>query len=253
MSQVRTSERLRIGLAITVLLGGGCFIAAWVVIWLLRGSYLTSAVALGAVVLCVSFACQMAYVLSGAPKPRTEYSPEGTKVRPPKCVDLMFTVGLTAGVAAAAMYLVSAPYGKIDYVPSGVLHIALPAGCVFYVLFGAPTLYRVFKHRASGCLRLDPYGFDVWNGQWGKFVHAGWADVEQILDRPIRGRKPLHEVIVFALPKGRSAMLVSDTITANSDALREWVRFYWQHPEYRAELTDGRALKRLDEERFGTE
>ena len=33
--------------------------------------------------------------------------------------------------------------------------------------------------------------------------------------------------------------------TERGTALVELVRFYWQHPEQRAELTDGRALQRL--------
>lgn len=45
-------------------------------------------------------------------------------------------------------------------------------------------------------------------------------------------------------------MLIADSITGNSAALREWVRFYWQHPDYRAELSDARALRRLGEEEF---
>jgi hypothetical protein len=108
----------------------------------------------------------------------------------------------------------------------------------------------MFKHRGGGHLILDPRGFEVWNGQWGSLVRGEWDEVEQILDHPLRGNKPFHEVIVFALPKGRSAMLVADTITGNSRALREWVRFYWQHPECRGELTDERGLRRLDEEKF---
>jgi hypothetical protein len=48
-------------------------------------------------------------------------------------------------------------------------------------------------------------------------------------------------------------MLVADAITGNSHALREWVRFYWQHPECRAELTDSRGLQRLEAEKFTVE
>jgi hypothetical protein len=109
------------------------------------------------------------------------------------------------------------------------------------------------RHGGGNHLRLDPSGFEVWNGQWGSFVRGKWDEVEQIQDHPARGRKPFHDVIVFVLPKGRSAMLVSDAITGNSGALREWVRFYWQNPESRGELTDRRGLQRLDEGKFTTE
>lgn len=55
------------------------------------------------------------------------------------------------------------------------------------------------------------------------------------------------------LHNGSSAKLVSGTITADSNALREWVRFYWQYPDYREELIDSRGLQRLEKERFTVE
>lgn len=249
---MKTSERLRMALAITSLIGGGFFIAAWVVIWLMRGSYLSAIIALGAAALCFSLSFQMAYAASGRPQPRTEHGPGGTKIRPPKCSDLVFCLGLASGVLAAALYLNFAPFGMVDYVPSGVLRVALPAGCIFYVIFCAPILYRMSKHRGGSHLRLRPSGFEVWDGQWGTLVRGTWDEVEQILDHPTRRKKPFHEVTVFALPTGRNAMLVTHTITGNNAALRDWVRLYWQHPEYRVELNDGRGVRRLDEERFTT-
>jgi hypothetical protein len=250
---MRTSARLNLALAFVLFMGGGVYIAGWAVLWLTRGSYLTAVIALGAAVLSLNFAFHMAYVMSSAPRPRSESGAEGTVIRPQKIVDLVFGVGFIAGVSAAALYLIFAPFGMVVYVPSGVLRVGVPAFCGFLLVFGLPTVYRMFKHGGESHLRLQPSGFEVWNGYWGSFVRGKWEDVEQILDNPPRGRKPRREVIVFVLPKGPSAMLVADAITGNSRALREWVRFYWRHPEYRVELTDGRALRRLDEEKFAIE
>ncbi|MGV0743293.1 hypothetical protein [Mycolicibacterium sp. XJ870] len=199
------------------------------------------------------FAAYMVYATSGAAKPRKEWGAAGTLLRPQRCVDAVFVASTTAVFLAAALYLAFSQFGMVDYVPSGVMRGLVPAACGALALFGAPTLYRMFKHRGGSHLRLDPRGFEVWEGQWNSFVRGTWDEVEQILDHPTRGGKPFHEVIVFALPQGRSVKLVSDTITGNSHALREWVRFYWQHPECRGELTDERALRRLDEEKFTTE
>ncbi|AIY48919.2 hypothetical protein XA26_59100 [Mycolicibacterium fortuitum] len=60
-------------------------------------------------------------------------------------------------------------------------------------------------------------------------------------------------MVVFTLSDRRYTSLIFDTITADSHALREWVRFYWQHPERRDELTDERASRRLEEEKFTVE
>jgi hypothetical protein len=42
-----------------------------------------------------------------------------------------------------------------------------------------------------------------------------------------------------------SVLVPSGAMTPEGTALRELVRFYWQHPESRGELSDGGALKRL--------
>jgi hypothetical protein len=44
--------------------------------------------------------------------------------------------------------------------------------------------------------------------------------------------------------------MAAASCTPDGVALRQLVRFYWQHPDNRGELTDGRALKRLADERF---
>ncbi|PRC42618.1 hypothetical protein C6A85_000000109565, partial [Mycobacterium sp. ITM-2017-0098] len=46
---------------------------------------------------------------------------------------------------------------------------------------------------------------------------------------------------------GRTRTLASDWYTPGGRAVRKLVRFYWQHPECRGELTDGRAAQRLAE------
>lgn len=229
-----------------VLAGVGVFFSGWLVTSLLQGSYLTGVILTGWVVWAFGMACHLAYTVPRTAKLRAEYGPTGTLVRSQKNADVMFGVPTFAIFLAAVLYLTLAPFGMIDYVPAGTMRIILPAGLAFLVVFGVPTLYRIFKHGCVSYLWAGPSGFEVWNGQWGSFSRGTWDEVEQVLDSPPRGRKPYHEVVVLVLPKGRSATLVADAITGNSGALREWVRFYWQHPECRAELTDARGLRRLD-------
>ncbi|MGE2690590.1 hypothetical protein [Mycolicibacterium pulveris] len=231
---------------------GGLFMAGWSITWLVRESYLTATIMLALGTTFLSFAIYAAYVIWGTPQPRTESCSAGTIIRPHSFVDIVAGGGFISGTSAAALYLVFAPLGMVDYVPTGVLRVTVPAFCIFMLFFGVPIVFRMVTHGESH-LRLDPAGWEVWNGQWGIFKQGTWDEVEQILDHPVRGRKFGREVIVFVMPKGRNAMLVSDAITENSRALREWVRFYWQHPEYRGELTDGRALHRLANEKFTAE
>lgn len=247
---MKISDYLRAAFIFTILIAGGVFTAVWAAIWIDRGSYLTSALCAGTSLLFFSLLFHLAYPMSGAAHPRVEYGPEGTKIRPQRYADLIFGIGTLAGVLVAASFLVFAQLDMVDFIPSGTNRLIMPAGCIFYVIYGAPVLYRSYKYQDGKHLRLDPHGFEVWDSQWNSFARGKWGDVEQILDHPLKGKVSFTEVIVFVLPKGRSAKLGSDTITANSHALREWVRFYWQHPECRDELTDGRALQRLDDEKF---
>ena len=229
------------------LAGFGAFASVWVVIWLLRGSYPTALIILGLAIWAFGFALFFLYTTLGATKPRIEADEAGILLRPGKFVDTVFIVSTVAITIVAALYLIFSPLGMIDYVPTGTPRRSAPVGCIVLLLFGVPTLFRSLKHQGSGHLHLGPAGFEVWNAQWGSFRHGSWEDIEQILDQPIRGRKPPHEVIVFALANKRSVTLMSDAVTDDSDALLEWVRFYWQHPEHRGELVDERGLRRLSE------
>lgn len=231
----------------------GVFAGVWVVIWLTRGSYLTALIILGLTIWAFGFAVYFLYTTLGAAKPRVESGATGTLLRPGRFLDTVFFVSTATIFTAALLYLIFRLFGMVDYVPTGFMRVAVPVGCGSLVAFGAPTLYRMFTHGGGAHLRLDPAGFEVWNGQWGTLRRGTWDDIEEILDHPVKGGKPYNEVIVFALPNGRSAVLIADAITGNPRALREWVKFYWRHPEHRDELVDGRGLRRLADQKYATE
>ncbi|AWT57347.1 hypothetical protein [Mycolicibacterium smegmatis] len=247
---MKKSGILRLAVVFITFMAGGVFVATWAVVWFIRGDHLTAALCVGAVALLVGLTLHLAYSISGRARPRTEFGPDGTCVRAQRFPDVAFGAGLLTGVVSAAAYLVFSQFGSVSYVPSGVIRVAFPAACAFYVVFGVPVLYRMVKFRAGSHLRIGPHGFEVWDGQWNSFARGAWDDVEQILDHPLRGKTTFTEMIVFVLSRGRSAKLVTNTLTANSDALREWVRFYWLHPERRGELVDSRGIRRLEEQRF---
>jgi hypothetical protein len=52
--------------------------------------------------------------------------------------------------------------------------------------------------------------------------------------------------ITVELANGKTAALSNaENYATDGNALRELIRFYWQHPEHRVELSDGRAQERL--------
>lgn len=247
---MKVSDFLRLLFSISILIAGSGVFAVWSIIWLTRASYLHAVLCDCAVSLFVSLIFLLTYPFSGTVSPRVEYGPTGTLLRPQKRFEMIFGTGLTIGICAAALYLALYQFEIVDFGTSLTARRIIPAGSTAYVIIGVPILFRVAKYRDISHLRLDPHGFEVWEGQWNSFAHRPWDDVQEILDHPLKRKKPYNEVMVFVLPKRRSAKLVTDVMTSDSDTLREWVRFYWQHPEHRGELVDERGLRRLEEGKF---
>ena len=81
-------------------------------------------------------------------------------------------------------------------------------------------------------------------------AERSWDEVTDVADRPQKARQPTGTTYITTAD-GRTRILPSDWYTPGGRELRELVRFYWQHPEHREELTDGRAAERLDAESRG--
>jgi hypothetical protein len=224
----------------------GVAFAWWGVSALIGGNRLSGVTALLFAFAFFAFAVQWA-VMRWSAQPRVDSDPAGTTIRPRRLFDALSLIWVGLATSGALLYTVLAPFGFLD-IPT--YRSSLPWMMAFILLAGVPTLWRMIAHGGDSYLRLTPNGCEVWNGQWLALRRASWNDIEQISDQPLRRKIRGREVIVLVLPEGRSATLLTDAITGDSLALREWVRFYWQNPECRAELIDGRALRRLDEHRF---
>lgn len=229
--------------------GIGAFTSYWSVVWAVRGSYLTALIMLAVTVWGFGFAAFYVSTALGVGRTRVENGASGTLLRPPKFVETVTVAPVAAITLASVLHLVFAPLGMVGYATTGIAR-AVPLACVFLVLLGVPTLYRMVKHKGGGHLRVDPAGFEVWNSHWNSLRRGRWDEVEDIVDHKRKGGKPFNELIVFVPSKGPEAVLYADAITEDSDALREWVRFYWQHPQYREELVDERAIQRLKDQAF---
>jgi hypothetical protein len=81
-------------------------------------------------------------------------------------------------------------------------------------------------------------------------AERSWDEIAQIADRAQQARHPSGTTYITTAD-GRTRILPSDWYTPGGHALREFVRFYWKHPDDREELTDGRALQRLETESSG--
>jgi hypothetical protein len=104
-------------------------------------------------------------------------------------------------------------------------------------------IWRNLRRGSTSYLRLTVKGFEIAQG-WRPHS-ADWSSVKDIASEAPNQKTPTPGAIVFVMFDDAAWTLTALSFTPDGAALRDLVRFYWQHPECRDELTDGRAEKRL--------
>jgi hypothetical protein len=226
----------------------GTLAAVLAVLNLVRGEYLTAVAALGACAFCYGLVIPLPKVVRGAVTPHGEVDDAGTTFRPDRGIDVPVQMSLLGLVVASALIAVLAPSGGLAIPVPPFMRWSLPLMSAVIVLMGAPMLWRNLRRGSTKYLRLMPDGFEL---SQGLRLHSGdWEQVRDITDEAPGQRAPTRGAVVFVMADDSAPTIAAAAITPDGTALRELVRFYWQHPESRGELTDGRALKRLADERF---
>lgn len=223
----------------------GLFCLAWACIYFTRGEYLSAVVALGFAVFTLGLVLMLAIVASRKVKPRIQREDDGILVRPDRRVDALLMASTFGGFVAMAFYAISAPLDMIAIrVPRNDERYFVFA-CAAAVLVGVFSLVQIVRRRGTSYVRMTIDGLEL--GNTVSSVERSWDEVTDIEDRPQKARQPTGTTYI-ATADGRTRTLPSDWYTPRGDALRKLVRFYWKHPEDREELTDGRALQRLQTE-----
>ena len=221
----------------------GLFCLAYVFIFLGRADFLSAMVALGAAVFALGFVAMLATVFSGKVTPRVERDEAGLLIRPDRKVDTLLMVSTCGGFLAMALYAVLTP---LD-----LLAIRAPRGndqyfvifCAIATLVGVFSLRQIVRQRGTSTVRVT--GGGLVSGNTITFVKRTWDEVTDIDDRPTPGRQP-NGATYIRTADGHTRELPSSWYTPGGRTLHAWLRFYWQHPESRDELTDDRAVRRLE-------
>jgi hypothetical protein len=188
--------------------------------------------------------------------PRAKVEATGTTLRPGRSVDVlgaaMMLIGLVTGAAWAVLGVIGEvtwPYGS-NYRLGYVIFFGAIA------LFCAGYLATMIRKHGTAYIRLTPDGYTFAEGF---FTGRGtWAEVATVNDdepvysmggsafRTKRAQPYAWCAISITKSDGNMVAVPNGNLYAkDGQALREWIRFYWQHPEYRGELTDSRGLERL--------
>jgi hypothetical protein len=226
----------------------GVFCTAWAFMFLLRGEYLSAIVALGFAVFTLGLVAMLAIVASRKVTPRVTRDDVGTTLRPDQRVDSLLIASTFGAFFAMAFYAVFAPLDMIDIpVPRNDERYFVFA-CAAAVLAGTFSLRQIIRRRGTSYLRMTVKSLEI--GNTVSSAERSWDEVTDVADRPTKARQPTGTTYITTAD-GRTRILSSDWYTPGGRALRELVRFYWQNPQHREELTDGRAAERLEAESRG--
>lgn len=220
----------------------GVFCLAWVLIFAVRGELLSAVVALGAAVFALAFIGMLGLVSSRKVAPRFTFDESGSEFRPDRRVDglvIAFTIG---GLVAMATYAICAPLDLLAIKAPGRNERYYIIVCAVAVLVGMVSLRQLVRHKGASYLRITADGIE--SGNTMTTAVRSWDEIAEIADRPRNSREP-NGATYFTTADGRIRELPSHWYTPGGSAIHELIRFYWQNPGARPELTDGRALQRL--------
>jgi hypothetical protein len=213
----------------------------------LRGHYLTTAVILGWMALPLAVAVALVLASSGMTSIRVSYDSTGTKVLPDRTFSILGFSGFAAVIPSGLLFVIFVPRGVIDIPMSRGLQILSPVLMGFAVIVAIVGLISAWRRGGMGYLKLTRSGIDNANIAFTKSVD--WDDIVDITDSA--ETKRTRKAIVLCLQDGSEEVIEgADLYVPRGAALYWMVRHYWRHPDDRSELTDGRAMDRLNDGRF---
>jgi hypothetical protein len=226
----------------------GTLSGVWAVLSIGRGEFLTAIATAGVSAFCFGLVIPLVKVVRETVTPRAAFDRTGTIFRPDRGIDVPIQISVLGLVVACALIAILAPLGKLDISLSPFMRLSLPFVSALIVVTGVPMLWRNLRRGSTKYLRLTPDGFALSQG-W-RYQSDDWSQVVDVTKEVPGQSAPTPAAIVVVMSDGSTATIAGASFTPEGAAMRELVRFYWQHPDCRVELTDGRALKRLAEERF---
>lgn len=227
-----------------VLFGGlGMFSTVWVFKLFEQGRYPSMLVVAGFAVFAFAGLAMRVILATGNVRPRIEYDSAGTVLRPDLKVDRLSMTGALVAFATMLLYVIGALAGVVALPGVADQKWFIVAG-VIGVAIGVPSLIRMTRQGGMGCLRLTAEGVEYADAYFR--TEYAWEDVTEVSDRSEQQSwLQMAGSTYVTTSDGRTRTLASDWYTSGGHALRDLVRFYWQHPEHRDELGDGRAARRL--------
>ncbi|WP_157561240.1 hypothetical protein [Mycobacterium sp. E802] len=204
-------------------------------------AFITAVIAGGLGIAWMLLAAQVA--ASKNAKIQTACDESGILLRP----DIRIETSYQRFLGVAALSMVAMLVAWI----TGWLYLPLPDGVgeVFPIAFGVTGLLAGWfwlvtkKQGGSSYLLLTPEEFEFPN--LGSLNAGRWDDIIEVSNKLPSEERIWTPMVITMQDGSRLVMDSPGTYTPNGAALIEFVKFYWRNPAQRSELTDGRAVERL--------
>lgn len=173
---------------------------------------------------------------------QASFDTTGTQLRPDKRIETNLRRFIVTGGLSTWLMFLAWIFGVL-YQPFDVGQHVFPlcAGAAAAVLTWCWV--KLQRQGSLSYLALTPHGFEFSTLREPKT--GKWDEVENIADK-LPDEERFWNPMVVTMAGGKTLLMEAPgTYTPKGTALVELVRFYWQRPDLRDELTDGRAIKRL--------
>lgn len=215
-------------------------LASWAFSAAKQFSPVTLVVILGLTLTCIYLIIMMTQ--SRSVTFQASFDTTGTRLRPDKRIENNLRRFIVTGSLSTWLMFLAWVFRAL-YLPFDVGQHVFPmcAGAAAAVLTWCWVKLR--RQGSLSYLTLTPEGFEFSTLREPKT--GKWEEVENIADK-LPDEERFWNPMVVTMADGETLLMEAPgTYTPKGTALVELVRFYWQHPELRDELTDGRAVARL--------
>ncbi|MEZ0340539.1 hypothetical protein ACAG25_11220 [Mycobacterium sp. pV006] len=210
-----------------------------------QGRWPSMLVVLGFAVFAIAVLVLRIVVTLGKVAPRIQIVDGATELRPGILVDRLSMTGALAAFAALLVYGVGGLFGVAGLPGVAADRTWLPLVGIIGAVIGVPSLIRMIRQGGMGYVRLSAEGVDVADAYFR--AARRWDELTDVSDRSAQSNWfQTSGATYLTTADGHTRTWASDWYTPGGRAAREFVRFYWQHPEHRDELTDSRAARRLE-------
>jgi hypothetical protein len=232
---------------ILVGVGSVVYSAAQAVVAVSQGSSRAAVTAIGLTVCFLGFLGAASVTVLASAKRHADWSSAGTTVRVNPAIAWCYGVALLGGVVGSFCYLwfISRGLAELPFATPGNERVSRYLMISLLVL-SVTGLIALLRTREPGYLRVGVDGIE--HADMFRTRSARWEDVVEVTDK---ANKRARNPIVFEVKDAKPVVVLNADRYGDSGAALYWMtRHYWQHPENRDELVDGRALDRLRREQF---